>query len=78
MSNIECDYGATLVGRTYSNDEESTLTTVPKELARNLQIENSKVSMSPMKDFDGNKHLGASKYYNEIVLTQETGLNLGL
>ena len=33
-----------------------------------LQIENSNVSMSLIKDLDGNKHLLISKAYIEIVL----------
>lgn len=62
----------------YRNDDNFRSLIVSKELAKNLQIENSKMSLSLMKDFDGNKHLVVSKYYNEIVLNQETRLKLGL
>ena len=40
----------------------------PKEFVRELKIENSKVSMSLIKDLEGNKHLLVSKAYMEIVL----------
>jgi hypothetical protein len=41
---------------------------IPNEFAKELKIENSKVSMSLIKDLDGNKHLLVSKAYVEIVL----------
>ena len=50
------------------NDGNSTALVIPKEFAKELQIENSKVSMSLIKDLDGNKHLLVSKAYVEIVL----------
>jgi len=49
-------------------DDNSTALIIPKEFARELQIENSRVSMSLIKDLDGNKHLLVSKAYMEIVL----------
>ena len=39
------------------NDNNSTALIIHKEYARELQIENSIVSMSLIKDSDGNKHL---------------------
>lgn len=49
-------------------DGNSTALVIPREFAKELQIENSKVSMSLIKDLDGNKHLLVSKAYVEIVL----------
>lgn len=50
------------------NDNNSTALIIHKEYARELQIENSIVSMSLIKDLDGNKHLRVSKAYMEIVI----------
>ena len=69
MSNNECDDGVTLTGRTCRNEYDSSTTLViPKEFAKELDIESSKVSMSLLDDFGGNKHLVISKYYKEIVI----------
>ncbi len=68
MSNIEYNDGASLTGRTFRNDDKSTLLAIPNELAKSLQIENSKVSMLLSYDFDGNKHLLVTKFHNEIVI----------
>ncbi len=68
MSNIKNDDGPALIGRTYRNDNKSTLLVIPADLAKILQIENSKVSMSLLNDFHGNKHLMVSKHYDEIVI----------
>ncbi len=71
MSNIiendRCD--TRLIEKTIRNiDNSSTALIIPKEFAKELDIENSKVMMYLLKDFDGNKHLVVSKYYNEIVI----------
>ncbi|HEX5187604.1 MAG TPA: hypothetical protein VFV86_12010 [Nitrososphaeraceae archaeon] len=42
--------------------------TVPKEFAKELDIENCKVSMTLLRDFNGRKHLLVSKYYREITM----------
>ena len=68
MNNTKYDDGAPLTGRTFRNDDKSTLLAIPNELAKSLQIENSKVSMLLSCDFDGNKHLAISKYHKEIVI----------
>ncbi len=58
-----------LVGKTIRDiDNNSTALVIPMEFAKELDIENSKVSLSLLKDFDGNKHLVVSKYYMEIVI----------
>jgi hypothetical protein len=61
---------APIIGKTIQdiNDGNSTDLVIPKEFAKELKIENSKVSMSLTKDLDGNKHLLVSKAYTEIVL----------
>ena len=67
MSNIEYD-GVTLIGRTYRNDDKSSLLTIPAELAKILEIENSKVLMTLLKDFEDNRYLVISKFHHEIVI----------
>jgi hypothetical protein len=63
----------TLIGKTIRDIEDnSTALIIPKEFTKVLGIENSKVSMSFLDDFGGNKHLVVTKYYNEIVIDQET------
>ena len=68
MGNIKNDDGAISIGRTYSNSDNSLTLTIPKEFAKELDIENSKVSMFLLDDFQGNRHLLVTKYYNEIVM----------
>lgn len=68
MSNIEYDEGATLIGRTHRNDDKPTLLVIPAEIAKKFQIESSKVSMSVLYDFDGNRYSVVSKYRYEIVI----------
>lgn len=68
MGNIEYDDGAGLIRRTYRIDDKSTLLIIPVEIAKKLQIENPKVSMLLLDDFEGNRHPVVSKYYNEIVI----------
>jgi antitoxin component of MazEF toxin-antitoxin module len=61
---------APIIGKTIQdiNYGNSTALVIPKDFARELQIENSKVSISLIKDLDGKKHLLVSKAYTEIVL----------
>jgi hypothetical protein len=70
MGEVENFTNASIAGRTIQdiNEGNSTALVIPKEFARELQIENSKVSMSLIKDLSGNKHLLVSKAYVEIVL----------
>jgi hypothetical protein len=66
MSDI-VDGNSIPVGRTYSNSGNSLTLTIPKEFAKGLDIENSKVSMSFLDDIIGNRYLVVTKYYKEIV-----------
>lgn len=61
---------APIIGKTIQdiNDGNSTALVIPEEFAKELNIENSKVSMTLIKDLDGNKHLLVSKAYIEIVI----------
>ncbi len=68
MGNIEYDDGATLIGRTYRNDDTSTILIIPTELDKHLQIENSKVDISLFDDFGGNRYLVVSKFHREITI----------
>lgn len=70
MGDVENYQKAPIMGKTIQdiNDGNFTALVIPKEFAKELKIENSKVSMSLIKDLDGNKHLLVSKAYMEIVL----------
>ena len=70
MGDVENLLNAPIIGKTIQdiNDGNSTALVIPKEFARELKIENSKVSMSLIKDLDGKKLLLISKAYLEIVL----------
>jgi hypothetical protein len=68
MGNSKYDEGVTIIGRTYRNDDMSTILIIPTELAKQLQIENSKVSMSLLDGFGGIKHLLVSKSQREITI----------
>ncbi|KAA2283559.1 hypothetical protein [Candidatus Nitrosocosmicus sp. SS] len=70
MGDVNNGTNAPIIGKTIQdiNDNSSSALVIPKEFANELQIENSKVSMSLIKDLDGNKHLLVSKAYVEIVL----------
>jgi hypothetical protein len=68
MGNIEYDDGPVLIGITYRNDDNSTLLVIPAEIAKNLRIENSKVSMFLLDEFGGNRYLKVFKYHKEIVI----------
>ncbi len=68
MGNSEEEFN-TLIERTHRNDYDgSTELSIPKEFAKALDIENSRVLMSLLDDFSGNRHLVVTKYYNEIVI----------
>lgn len=70
MRDVENFTNAPVMGKTIReiNDGSSTALVIPKEFARELQIENSKVSMSLIKDLNGIKHLLVSKAYLEILI----------
>jgi len=70
MGEVDNFTNAPIIGKTIQdiNDGNSTALIIPQEFAKELQIENSKVSMSLIEDLDGNKHLLVSKAYIEIVL----------
>jgi hypothetical protein len=68
MGNIKNDYGSALIGRTYRNNDKPTFLIIPKDLAKSLQIESSRVSMSLLDGFDGNKYLVVTKYHREITI----------
>ncbi|MEJ7642736.1 MAG: hypothetical protein WKF36_11190 [Candidatus Nitrosocosmicus sp.] len=67
---IDNDLGGNrLIGKTIrDNDNSSTVLIIPKEFAKELGIENSKVSMSLLDDFQGNRHLIVTKFYKDIVI----------
>ncbi len=68
MRNIEHD-DVPLIGKTIrDNDKNSTALIIPKQFARLLDIENSKVTISLLDDFIGNRYLVVSKHHNDIVL----------
>ncbi len=61
--------GVPLIGKTIrDNDDDSTALIIPEEYAIALGIESSKVSMSLLDDFSGNRYLIVSKYRHEIVI----------
>ena len=70
MGEVDKFTNAPIISKTIQDiiDGNSTALVIPREFAKELQIENSKVSMSLIKDLDGNKHLLVSKAYVEIVL----------
>ena len=70
MREVESFTNAPIIGKTIQDigDGNSTALVIPQEFAKELQIENSKVSMSLIKDLNGKKHLLVSKAYVEIVL----------
>ncbi len=62
-------YDNRLIGRTIRDiNNNSTALIIPKEFAKELNIENSKVAMFLLKDFDDNKYLAVTKYHKEIVI----------
>jgi hypothetical protein len=68
MGNIKNEKNFTLALRTYRNDDDSTSLTIPKDFAEELQIGNSKVLMSILENFDGDKFLVISKIKQEILI----------
>jgi hypothetical protein len=56
---------APIIGKTIQdiNDGNTTALVIPNEIAKELKIENSKVSMSLIKDLNGKKHLLVTKAY---------------
>ena len=70
MGDVDNFTNAPILGKTIQDiiDGNSTALVIPKEFAKELNIENSKVSISLIKDLDGKKHLLVSKAYVEIVL----------
>jgi hypothetical protein len=71
MNSIENfdDVTATFIERTLQNENDnSTSLTIPIELSKELDIENSKVLISLIYDYEGNKHLLISKYHREILI----------
>ncbi|WP_196817902.1 hypothetical protein [Candidatus Nitrosocosmicus oleophilus] len=70
MGEVENFVNAPILGKTIQdiNGGNSTALIIPNEMAKELQIENSKVTMSLIKDLDGNKYLLVSKAYVEIFL----------
>lgn len=58
-----------IVGKTIMNDSnDSTVLIIPKEISKELDIGNSKVSMTLLEDSYGDRHLLATKYHKEIVI----------
>ena len=71
MSNIENDddNNVTFIGRTLQNENDnSTSLIIPLESAKELGIEDSKVSICLLYDYEGNKHLLISKFHREILI----------
>lgn len=70
MGDVENFINAPIMGKTIHdiNDGNTTALVIPNEFARELNIQNSKVSMSLIKDLNGNKHLLVSKAYVVIAL----------
>ena len=70
MTNGKDDRSLVLHGRTYSSNSDNNTTTlsIPKEFAKELDIENCKVSLTVLRDFNCRKHLLISKYYREITI----------
>jgi hypothetical protein len=74
MSNIkenddDDDY-VPFIGKTIKIDDgnNSKDLIIPKDFAKELDIENSKVSMTVLDDCDGDKHLLVTKFHKEIVI----------
>ncbi|MDN5867866.1 MAG: hypothetical protein L0H55_10775, partial [Candidatus Nitrosocosmicus sp.] len=59
----------TLIGKTIRNiDNDSTALIIPQEFAKELDIENSMVSMFLMDRLFGNRYLLISKHSREIKI----------
>jgi hypothetical protein len=71
MSNVKRNGSVVVYGRTYrsdSGDDNDATLTIPKEIAKELDIENCKVSITVLRNFNGRKYLMVSKFHREIVL----------
>ena len=71
MSNFENDdyNNVTFIGKNLQNENDnSTSLIIPLESAKELGIEDSKVSISLLYDYKGNKHLLISKFHREILI----------
>lgn len=70
MGEVDNFANAPILGKTIRdiNDGNTTALVIPQEFAKELNIDNSKVSMTLIKDLDGSKHLLVSKAYVEIIL----------
>lgn len=70
MGEVDNFIDTPVMGKTIQdiNDGNTTALVIPKEFVRELNIRNSKVSMTLIRDLDGNKYLLVSKAYVEIVL----------
>ena len=64
MGNVDNSTNAPIVGKITRdiNDGNSTALVIPKEFARELQIENYRVSMSIIVDAEDNGHLLVSEF----------------
>lgn len=70
MGDIGNFIDAPIIGKTIRdiNDGNSTALVLPNEFVQELEIENSRVAISVIKDIDGNKHILISKLHREILL----------
>ncbi|MBA3750596.1 MAG: hypothetical protein H0X03_06865 [Nitrosopumilus sp.] len=69
MGNIENAEDVPVLGNTVMDKgNNSTTLIIPKEFVKELDIESSKVSMSLLVGFNGNRHLVVTKYHNEVVI----------
>jgi hypothetical protein len=76
MSNVKRNGSVVVYGRTYRSDSgddnddggDATTLTIPKEIAKELDIENCKISITVLHNFNGREHLLISKYDREIGL----------
>ena len=71
MSDIENDddNNVTFIGKTQQNENDnSTSLIIPLESAKELDIVDSKVSISLLYDYEGNKHLLIFKFHREILI----------
>lgn len=69
MSNINSNSDACTLSKTIRDiDNGSTALIIPNDLAKELDIEDSKVSMTIILGLFDKKHLVVSKYYKEIKI----------
>ena len=71
MGNRKENDSGMLIGKTIRDvDDNSTTLIIPSEFDKEMDIENSKLLISLLYGFDGNKHLIVSKFHKEIVIDQ--------